>query len=366
MNDRPFRRALREAMVPDSAGKASPCPDDNTIAAYLDGVLPPEQKAGFEQHTSTCPSCLAILGLAASTAAPSVAPEAGTRVSLHTPPRRWWIVRPAAALAILAIGAVGIAVLVFRGGTGPRLQQAPQVASVQPKSMAEPGEPSRPARERSIQEPAEPQAAAALHSTPPPPAVHESRRRPAPRAVPLLAESKGKAEADAASEESSPQGGASGAPRPASAPLAASQSETSAMRDTAVSAGSDRVRTAQLEKPGEVRAARIATPSATGRYEALMESGASPRAALRRLQGEGRAVAARETVGEIVFYRSGTYWIDGRCVDAGVAPIVELRPGADEIEAIFSELPGLAKLTKPGVRVVVRYREQNLLLPDAR
>jgi anti-sigma factor RsiW len=58
-----FERAL--ARLLRDASPASPCPDAETLSAYHEGTLPPEQMAALKEHITACVACQEVLTLVA-------------------------------------------------------------------------------------------------------------------------------------------------------------------------------------------------------------------------------------------------------------------------------------------------------------
>jgi hypothetical protein len=71
------------------------CADENTMAAYLEGNLSPQETAAFEDHVSECASCQEILALSmklqADEATSQTTAEQGTgkRTLFYSHPRSW-------------------------------------------------------------------------------------------------------------------------------------------------------------------------------------------------------------------------------------------------------------------------------------
>lgn len=70
-----------------SGKSAQDCPDENTLAAYLEGLLSQELRSDFERHASLCSRCQKELALALKTAA-AARKELGS--ALKTSKSSWW------------------------------------------------------------------------------------------------------------------------------------------------------------------------------------------------------------------------------------------------------------------------------------
>ena len=353
-------------MTQSSEQLATTCPDDNTVAAYLDAALTPEQKSGFEQHASTCASCRELLGLAISLGGPEVAPVVEPAAELGRRPLWNWRIHPATALAVLSIIAVGAAVLLVRTGK----QEPPkQIASVQAPARTESTDTlsahlseNRAAQDKAvIEERREPQAPALRR-------VKERSVPQAPAASAPVGEFKSKAPAEAESGQPAAvvpmQTGAVGAAKAVAGPPPSGKEEPggAARRDATVSEEMALQEVSQLNAADESRPA--AAPSRPAAYR--WAPGPLPAEAIRTLGEADRSAIPypRQTVGELLFYRVGAYWIDSRCIDGRQAPVLELKSDSSELRSILSSLPDLSRLKAAGVRVMVSHEGKTWVLPE--
>jgi hypothetical protein len=89
------------------------CPEDQEMAEYFDGVLPPHERSRLERHLADCRNCLARLGMLerladcdSSLRIPGDVLVAAKAMA-HKAPRRWHKLAPtwaAAAVVVLAVG----------------------------------------------------------------------------------------------------------------------------------------------------------------------------------------------------------------------------------------------------------------------
>ncbi len=346
------------------------CPDDNTIAAYLDSTLGREQKSVFEEHASTCPACRELLGLAMGFGAP--ADPIVTPASSAPRGMPWhWLFRPAFATAALAVVALVAAVVLFRTGAEQPSKQE-RFPSAQAPAAPKPPVPVQvpetlSARLSTGQNRAALPGEAAKQTQP----SNDSRVKDLAAQAALGSESKGDRPAE-------------GKPQQPAAPAGAMDAATMAGTIGGVSAptgpplptaGPERVRRdAAVSEEMEVqRVARLATAEAPrsaptpARSVALRQvAGQSAADAVRSLAAAGPASIPYplQTVGEISFYRVGAYWVDRRCSQNPEAPVIEVAADSPELRSILDGLPDLAVLKTPGTRLLVYHGEKTWLLPE--
>jgi hypothetical protein len=107
-------RALLAGCPADSgAPPAGPCPDDNDVAAFLDGTLLPAARDRVEEHLSWCPACREVLLGAAALGADDSLPLASVRAL----PARRRVPRFALAAAAVLVVSVGLYVVMRSSGT---------------------------------------------------------------------------------------------------------------------------------------------------------------------------------------------------------------------------------------------------------
>ncbi len=376
MTDREMKGVLRRALTRAPDQPATVCPDDNTIAAYLDSALPREQRSAFEEHASRCPSCREVLGLALSAGAPSE-PATRAAAAAHGVSPLNWLWRPAFATAALALVAVVAALVLVRTGKEPSFKQEEVAQSQVPAPPAE-SRKDAPAQGPSARLSAERYRAVSPDTAPKETqAVVRDHEKPADE-MPAASEAKG----DLREQNEL---------RPPAAP-AASVAPKDAVTDTgAVGAtATGVVAGASPSAPGPQdvrREAAVSGELAMQKSARLSAAGAHPQPALaparsvslRQAAGMAPAGAVRDlasadptanpyprrAAGDITFYRVEDYWVDGRCARNPEAPVVEAREGSPELRSLLGALPDLSALKGPGTRVVVCHDGKIWVLPEA-
>jgi hypothetical protein len=264
---------------------AEGCADDNTMAAYLEAGLSPQEKAAFESHVSECAACQEILALSMklhaqeavsrATAAPDAVKKTLFRFSVPIP-----------VLGAVLICIVLIAVLVQILHDSSRNLSKSQSAAMHP-----------PAQSASLEAPV------ARHGSFAPPRVEssaaaKSRAEPMPPVLRRTAEQKMAAAA-------LPAGGT-----PATPP----------------SLKTARNRIAQTQDVNSFRA--------LSSEDAIAGSG-----------GPAKLEAAESRkIGDKVFYLNAGYWIDQQCTEHPGGEILEIAPTAPEYGPLSIKYPGLGDL----------------------
>jgi hypothetical protein len=152
--ERSFENALARHLRPEAPRAA--CPDSETLAAYHERSLAPEQMMSLQAHVSDCARCQEIIALLQATdeipvAAPNVAQsqtagaKSGIRVLPTRKPTLWRWVAPAGALAAALLVWVAIRennpVRVAVQGTKPEVNQT-AMAKAQPASPPQSQQPA--------------------------------------------------------------------------------------------------------------------------------------------------------------------------------------------------------------------------------
>ena len=88
--DRAIERLLQKSQATRDLSTADPCPDAETIAAWLDGGLSRSEIVRVEGHASNCTRCQTLLAAAAETT-PSAAAQASERRWWHGWHLRWFV-----------------------------------------------------------------------------------------------------------------------------------------------------------------------------------------------------------------------------------------------------------------------------------
>ncbi len=102
--DADVERLLRAALKPSAGGRAGECPDAESLAAFVEGRLPPRERAPLDAHFAACGRCqetLAVMG--AAPPLPLVAPVRPGWFARITAPRLRWLVPVSAAAAVAAV-----------------------------------------------------------------------------------------------------------------------------------------------------------------------------------------------------------------------------------------------------------------------
>ncbi len=82
----------------------------------------------------------------------------------------------------------------------------------------------------------------------------------------------------------------------------------------------------------------------------------------RLLQARARAWEDSRKVGNHVFYRTESFWVDAECTKHGEAPGREISRDSEEYSEILEKEPGLNEIVAEGVPVLVFWNGMNLLI----
>lgn len=124
MTPEQIAEALESLTQPDAKGRASDCPDEMLLAAYVEGNLPAEQRPSIESHLADCSRCLEVVGLLCreldALPGEAVSPQLLTQAERRqapadTRPKRW---RSSPLLAAAASALLAVPVLMFVAGRG--------------------------------------------------------------------------------------------------------------------------------------------------------------------------------------------------------------------------------------------------------
>jgi hypothetical protein len=325
VKDTHFDKAVRKALP---GGAPSPCPDENLMAAYLDGVLSGQDRERFEDHASQCASCREVLAMAIEMAEQSS--DAPPLRAFRRPAFRFFIPATVAAGIVLAV-ATGILLLqTFREG------ETPQSAAVRP------GTPDRDARQKSLLEtaPSAPSGSARAAAHAGATAAREKEVVPpvGPRPSPLRA----------------PEG------RPLVAEESRATDAAAPPEGNRAAAGERRKASAYAARLDHPIAQRPSAPPTEGKPA---ESAPEDVVAMSAGLGQSRDSAAVRKVGELTFRLAGGYWLDSRCGDQKEDAARLVAADADALAGILKEHPGLKALVDTGTPVIVRYQDRNYVLP---
>lgn len=140
--DRLLRKALRrgrfeEGMTPPA--RASACPDADTMAAYVERSLTPDEAHVVEAHAATCGRCQETLAALASLPSEPVGTRVRAGKGWFAGPWAWYHLAPLAGLAVLAI-----VIYVAVRPAPPAFERASRYEDVQLNGSPEADAPVRP------------------------------------------------------------------------------------------------------------------------------------------------------------------------------------------------------------------------------
>jgi len=160
MHEEQIKRVLK-SRPPAEARRGLRCPDENQLAAYVDGQLTEQQRTTFERHLSSCESCLDTIAFLAQsgewsdsqTMPPYVVARARALVTKKRSGWRWeWAVATAAAACVL----LAVSLIILKTRTQPTVD-GPLIAHNQEPSPAVVNTPTpespRPLPTRSVTKP---------------------------------------------------------------------------------------------------------------------------------------------------------------------------------------------------------------------
>ncbi len=369
MNDTRIDAAIRRSLEARGAERGHACPDDNLMAAWLDGALAPSEAQQVENHAASCGYCRRVIALAAAVEdeAPVAAPATVARRYAWTGFLQPRVLAMAAALAMVVGGSV-----LYRMSREGASDAAPvQVAELrQDVQREEPLADLRPA-DRELA-PKAPEASAAR------PAVARSAAKAGFYGGITEPEVEGAAVAKkevqaVAVEKDLLVGVETGVGEKAAAAPAAVQPQPVAAAAVAVG----EIRQKERQEPAEQKQAvgavagrgamGVRAVTAQAPADAVMEFRArpaeSPQEAIRTMAGSLRDKAGAERtkmVGDRRFYRTAGYWVDVLCDQA--AAVVEIPNDSTELAEVLRAIPGIAELRETDVPVLVFWKEKNLLL----
>ena len=335
----PVDTAIRKSLSGIKSDPRGSCPDDNIVAAYLEGVLSSPEKSHFEEHASSCLNCQELVALSTKLLDPESDQLSPAKTLPHRGQRGLFRF-PITALALLLVTvAIGI---IFREERSKQreAENTPTLsASSAPKDQVTSTE------------------APKLDQAPPPRAAGEQAAR-------------GKA------KERSDKSGLRDSEKPAAVPPV-SEPKSAVLRD-----GPDDFRT--REKRSETLAGLkknegFAVPTArTGGLEmqTLPVGQAGGEVSLRnaiaglsqqRRQQEGDSNKAAQSadrvaivggnvqrvIGKRVFQLASGYWIDTQCAEHPGSDIVEINAESPEYVDIRRESPEIEELRTSGVPIMV-------------
>src|SRR5688572_11453371 len=104
----PVDTAIRKSLSGVKSDPKGSCPDDNIVAAYLEGVLSSPEKSHFEEHASSCLNCQELVALSTKLLDPESDQLSPAKTLPYRVQRRLFrFPIPALALLLVAV-AIGI------------------------------------------------------------------------------------------------------------------------------------------------------------------------------------------------------------------------------------------------------------------
>jgi hypothetical protein len=370
--------AIKKALSNLSAEAMGECPDENTMSAYIEGLLAGAPLLQFESHLASCSNCRQILALCLrleeageAKTAPAV-PEIGRRrVLFH-------ISIPISVIAMLLV-AVGAGILFYRlqseskvnapvvDTASLRVADKPQDSRVPAqapekelkKSQAPRMEAAKPAAVSTKVASDETDAKISLPAVSPP-AVQQ------PADLRASFQSKPAAEIRAAVEPDQPQAVAE-APSPAKAEQMAVTADLHKDQE-----GPEiKAKSVSAEQMTRAPASRMRTPAgspvggAVGGVLGPTSRDFDPHSVLLSYAQAARREGARFSsakVDERTFLEYGAYWIDSSTVDHLDAQILAINTDSAEAREIAGRVTGINKLFSSGKAVFVFWKEKIYLI----
>jgi hypothetical protein len=354
------------------------CADANTMAAYLEASLSPQEMAAFEAHVSDCASCQEVLALSMKLQDR----DAGGQTEEEQSARKKLLFRFAIPIPVLGgvVAAIVLIAVLFR-------MVSDSGKNIQPPQSAELHAPAR-------------QTEIATRNIPPPPPVADkdslvvekpkldarlsenkakalsspisnaetesippaTRAESIPPSAPAVVEPAPGISAEADMQKMEAKGGAfpRGEESIARPSIYAAQNRIAASntlnmapinatspRDAMIRLGDLLQRRDLKAEAGEQRAQIV---------EGIGQNHTNPAQGGKKIASQGlgggvrqasRASIEREEsrkIGEKAFYLSSVYWIDGQCIEHQDEPIVEITSAAPEYGQILTQYPELRNL----------------------
>jgi hypothetical protein len=379
--------SLIKNMLSMGARKSSgSCPDENLMAAYLEGSLTSSEKSEFESHVSDCASCREILAVSIR-----LQPQESSRLQATPVTSKRTLFRfsiPIPVLGVLLIAAV-LAGVLFRhtsrqsinapkeqvAENRPAVQQPADLRETAPQPMeAAPAvQPSRQrAKEMTRIGPQSNLAASTTSGVDEAPAEKQERM-----AEGTVADKKGgfeeKAKAVLADRdwaanapEAVPAAAAPLPPPPVKATAQALKAAQPAVVPESVGRASEMKQPVQAERAASqeaniyTEAVVQKTPSRPKIYAAQNRIAASNYAttsvvaslkeALDALAVPANLQAAESMRnGDRTFYKNSGIWIDQQCIEHASADIIEIKPGAPEYKALSKQYSNIRTIVPAAI-----------------
>src|SRR5205809_1927607 len=131
--------AIRKALGSRLSSSSANCPDDSTLAAYLEQKLSLAERARLEDHASTCVQCQEVLALSLK-----LDETQGSDV-MHARPSRTVLFRFSFTLSSLAlvVVAVAAAVLLLEMRSSQKSAAIPEIVELRPEQRSLPAAPGK-------------------------------------------------------------------------------------------------------------------------------------------------------------------------------------------------------------------------------
>ena len=120
--------AIRKALSGIKSDPKGHCPDDNIVAAYLEGGLSSPERLHFEDHASTCLNCQELVALSTKLLDPEVTRDSPAKTS-PSRVRKVFFRFPLPALALLLV-AVAIGIIFREERDSPKQPEAKSAPSL--------------------------------------------------------------------------------------------------------------------------------------------------------------------------------------------------------------------------------------------
>lgn len=342
MRDASADRLIQKMISTRMRESSEDCADENTMAAYLEESLSPQERSAFEDHVSECISCQEILALSMklradeATGQTAAEPETGKKTLFH-------FSIPIPVLGGVVVAMVLLAVL-FRmvHQSGGNLQQ-PQTAELHP--------------------PAQKTETAAQSVPMEAPMADKDNLAMARRRIEApLSENKEKGSAFFSREavpeplppaalpaiENEPAAVAEVSTHKMAAALPASENER---RDVAAESSAQKPAAARASS-GYEKSATLSSPAAVSdQIDVKLQSTVTlnsvpPKDVIFGFRdGRSKLEASQsKQIRDKVFYQNSGFWIDRQCVEHRDEPIIEILPVVPEYEPILAKYPELRDL----------------------
>jgi hypothetical protein len=374
-------KAIRHILVRSQADAQGACPEANELAAYLEGRLISGEAARFEEHASNCAACQEKLALSLQLAEENT----GTAGNRAVEPQRFAYRSSPIRFALGAAVVLIVGVLLFQATReSRRLQPTPQIAHLEPRGSVSGGAEAKLASpERSGTSPAV-SARAATSQSPSAtraPARSQAESQPSrPAGNPAtVAVPPDNLALNVANVEHPQAPARSGATKQvvAAEPVEEVPKSVQAQPDAEalklkIAAGRAAIANFPPQARTETVAAQAGAESVQKQIDSIQsvsleqKAFAEVRVVVARQAGAGKVggttADAAKKVGDRVFYKTASYWVDVECVSHSEAPSREITRDSKEYAAILAKEPALAELHSAGIPILLYWNGTNYLI----